>query len=73
MSEQPDRGEVATQILRAIMAGQDFEDSGVPDTPDNRQVWESMQRDVAGVPAGDTVDVPSDWSDMPDDEDDDSA
>lgn len=73
MSGQPSRGAVATAILRAILAGQEFADAGVPDTPHNRQVWGSMKRDVAEVPAGDTVDVPPDWSDMPDDPGGDSA
>lgn len=63
MSGQPSRGAVATAILKAIMAGKDFEGAGVPDTPRNRQVWESMRRDVENVPPGDVVDVPSDWSD----------
>jgi hypothetical protein len=57
------RGAAATEILKAIMARKTFEDSGVPDTPHNRQVWESMQRDVAKVPPGDVVDIPTDWSD----------
>lgn len=62
MSE-PSRGGVATAILRAIMAGKGFEDAGVPDTPHNRQVWDSMKRDVENVPPGDVVDIPSDWAD----------
>lgn len=57
------RGATATAILKAIMAGKTFEDSGVDDTPHNRQVWESMKRDVENVPPGDTVDIPADWSD----------
>jgi hypothetical protein len=58
------RGAVATAILKAIMAGEQFEEAGVPDTPHNRQVWESMKRDVENVPAGETVDIPTDWSDV---------
>ena len=52
----------ATAILQAIMAGQEFADAGVPDTPHNRQVWESMKQDVAAVPPGAVVDVPFDWA-----------
>lgn len=54
------QGEVATAILKAIMAGKDFEAAAVPDTPYNRGVWERMKADVAKVPLGDVVDIPSD-------------
>ena len=56
------RGEVATAILKAIMAGDDYPPGGVPDTPHNKQVWERMKREVGQVPAGDVVDIPSDWT-----------
>ena len=59
------RGEVATAILKAIMAGGDYPPAGVPDTPHSRQVWDDMKREVGEVPAGDTVDIPSDWTQDP--------
>ena len=59
------RGEVATAILKAIMAGEDYPPAGVPDTPRSRQVWDAMKREVGQVPAGDTVDIPSDWTQDP--------
>lgn len=61
------RGEVATAILKAIMAGGEYPPDGVPDTPHNRQVWDQMKREVGEVPAGDVVDIPSDWTQAPDD------
>lgn len=60
------RGADAVAILKAIMAGKTFEDSGVADTPHNRQVWDSTQRDIANLPPGEVVDIPADWTEMPD-------
>lgn len=59
MSE-PNRGEVAAAVLKAIMAEKDFAEAGVPDTPYNRGVWDRMKRQVDDVPPGDIVDIPSD-------------
>ncbi len=61
------RGGDAVAFLQAVMAGKTFGGSGVPDTPHNRQVWESTTRDVASMPPGAVVDIPSDWTEMPDD------
>jgi hypothetical protein len=57
------RGAVATAILKAIMGGGEYPPDGVPDTPHNRQVWGSMKREVANLPPGATIDLPSDWAD----------
>ena len=56
------RGAVATVILKAIMAGGGYPPDGVPDTPHNKQVWESMKQEIAELPPGETVDIPSDWA-----------
>lgn len=58
-----DRGAVATMILKAIMAGGAYPPEGVPDTPHNRQVWESMKADVDSLPPGGIVDIRPDWAD----------
>ena len=45
------RGEVATAILKAIMAGERIPPEGVPDTPHNRKVSDDMKRRSGEVPA----------------------
>lgn len=56
------RGTVATTLLRASIAGKSFP-SGVPNTPENRSLWESIQADIASLPDGVAPDVPWDYND----------
>lgn len=56
------RGENATAMLKAILAGKDYPPDGVPDTPHNRQVWERMKHEIENLPPGTIVDIPFDWA-----------
>ena len=55
-------GEAAGHILRAAVDGKDFESSGVPDTPRNRDLHAKITREVQAIPAGHVVDIPWDYA-----------
>lgn len=61
------RGDNATAMLKAILAGEDYPPEGIPDTPHNQEVWERMKREIENLPPGTIVDIPADWAQMPDD------
>lgn len=59
------RGGVALTMLKALQAGQDYPAS-VPDTPANRQVWDSIRADIEQIKAaGQVVDIPVDYTEQP--------
>jgi hypothetical protein len=60
------RGEIATAMLKAILAGKDYPPEGVPNTAHNREMWERMKREIEDLPPGTVVDIPSDWAEWPD-------
>lgn len=60
-------GDAITTILKAIMLGDDYPPEGIADTPENREIWEKIKREIKNLPPGTVVDIPFDWADMPDD------
>lgn len=61
-------GHDAVEMLKAHLAGGTYPPPGVPDTPRNRALWDQIGRDIANMPPGVIPDIPSDWTELPDDE-----
>jgi hypothetical protein len=53
---------VAVTLTGAAALGADFP-PGVPDTPENRRLFERIRADIAAMPKGTVVDVPWDYAD----------
>jgi hypothetical protein len=51
-------GGVAAKLATAVALGADFAAAGVPDTPGNRAMFESIKADHAKIPAGSVVAIP---------------
>ena len=60
------RGEAAIRLLRAATVDRDFP-GDVPDTPQNRQLWNSIHDDLHHLPDDIVVDIPHDQGMMPED------
>jgi hypothetical protein len=50
----------AVEILLAVVLGRPWPPPGVPDTPASRALRDGIAADVAAMPPGMIVDVPSD-------------
>lgn len=48
------------KILMSVVGEESFEESGVPDTPENRAIWAKIQESVDAVPDGTVIDIPFD-------------
>jgi hypothetical protein len=57
-----ERGEAAHMMLMAAAAGRPFEESGVPQTARNRDLFRQIEAEVAAVPDGHVVGIPFDHS-----------
>lgn len=65
-----DRGKAVHLITMSAALGRTFEDSGVPGTPDMRQLWDEVKADVDGIRArGLEVEIPFDYALWDDDDD----
>jgi hypothetical protein len=57
------KAELSVIMARAIASGDDWPPAGVPDTPDNRALWDEITANVQELRAqGIQPDVPSDWA-----------
>jgi len=55
-----EQGEVAVKLARAVESNAAFEAAGVPDTPANRAMYDSIKDDVSAMPEGVVPDMPWD-------------
>jgi hypothetical protein len=59
------RGDVAVQLLRAQLDGQDYPPPGVEDTPANHELWDEIAASIDALPPGVLPDVPLDYTHEP--------
>lgn len=57
-----ERGDAAHLMLTAALADKDFEDTGVPDTLHNRELYAKIQVEIEHREPGQVIDVPGDWA-----------
>jgi hypothetical protein len=62
------RAELAVTMQQAIMAGEDWPPAGVPDTPDNRELWDEITASLQQMRGqGISPDLPADWASFTED------
>jgi hypothetical protein len=60
-----DQGEAATELLKAVIRGTGYP-ANVPDTPEYRDLYARLEREVAELPPGVAPEIPWDYNHPPD-------